>query len=530
MTEAHELSPPTGVDAPGWYGGRARGAALPTTQQMLIEGGDARLALDPFTGRNRYGCSPGPDQGLADFGSSTASVISTRGFKAAESLRDRLVDLSGHEPRAATYARELGRQRARLIELCRLSDMPGLDVVFAASGTDLHLLTSELIGGAPNAPLVCINIEPEETGSGVPQALTGRHFSTHAALGAPVAPNGPLGAGAGGEFIALHSRAADGRLRDLADVEADLDAAAYAAIKDGRRVLLSITDVSKTGLISPGLAAVLALRRRYPNSVEVMVDACQFRLAPSTLRAYLDQGFLVAVTGSKFMTGPAYSGALFVPREASERLRGRLLRPELGAYSARAEWPQGWAPAATMSEAANFGLLLRWEAALEEMAAFRALSEAEVERFLRRFAEAVSARLESDPLFEPLPIRPLDRAAIGAPEAWDAIPTIFPFLLRHSAGHHDGYLSLAAVQDVHRALMDGQPGVPASRVRIGQPVLCGERHERPISALRLCNSARLTLEGVGGEGRNAEAVIAKAMAVLDRAAEAARAVSATGRV
>jgi hypothetical protein len=533
MTEAHEFSFTGGVDAPGWYGGRARRAILPTTLQMLVEGGDARLALDPFTGRNRYGCSPGPDPDLADFGSSTASVISQRGFQAAGALRERLLEMSGREPRPVTYARELDRQRARLLALCGLDDLAGLEVVFAASGTDTHLLVSELIGGSPSAPLVCINIEPEETGGGVPCALAGRHFSTHAALGAPVVPGaavGAAGAGDWGEVVALRSRAADGTLREAADIEAELDATAHAAAVAGRRVLLSVTDVSKTGLISPGLASVLALRRRYPNTVEVMVDACQFRLAPATLRAYLEHGFLVAVTGSKFLTGPAYSGALFVPQAAAERLRGRLLRPELGAYCARAEWPRGWIAGATMADAANFGLLLRWEAALAEMAAFRAIPEAEVEVFLDRFAQAVAARLADDPLFEPLPVRAIDRAAIGAPGGWDRIPTIFPFLIRHSGGFHDGYLSLAATQDVHRGLMDGQRGVAGSRARLGQPVLCGQRGGRPISALRLCNSARLAIDGVGGDGRNAQAMIAKAMAALDQTARAARALSATGRV
>jgi hypothetical protein len=529
MTEAFEFSSPARVGGPGWYGGRAAARPLPTTQQMLIEGGDGRLALDPFTGRNRYGCSPGPDHGLADFGSSTASVISSRGFLAAAALRARLAELAGREPAPAIYAREMQRQRTQLVGLCGLSDMAGLEVVFAASGTDLHLLVGELVGGAPDARLMCVNIEPEETGGGVPAALSGRHFSSHAALGAPVVLGAPIGP-SGGEVTALRARARDGSLRAPADLEIELVAAAHAAITGGRRMLLTVSDCSKTGLISPSLSAVLGLRQRFPDTIEVLIDACQFRLAPATLRAYLENGFMVAVTGSKFLTGPAYSGALFVPEEPAARLAGRLLRPELGAYSARGEWPAGWVAGASMAEAANFGLLLRWEAALAELAAFRAIPEAEVEAFLRRFAQAVEARLADDPAFERLDVRALDRAAIGAPSGWDEAPTIFPFLLRHAVGPHEGYLSLAAVQDVYNALMDGERSGGAVRARLGQPVLCGERFGRPISALRLCNSARLAVEGVGGDGANAEAVIAKAMTVLDRTAEAARALSEMGRI
>jgi hypothetical protein len=39
------------------------------------------------------------------------------------------------------------------------------------------------------------------------------------------------------------------------------------------------------------------------------------------LRAYLQHGLPVAVTGSKFLTGPAFSGALFVPPSAAQRLK-----------------------------------------------------------------------------------------------------------------------------------------------------------------------------------------------------------------
>jgi hypothetical protein len=51
------------------------------------------------------------------------------------------------------------------------------------------------------------------------------------------------------------------------------------------------------------------------------------------------------------------------------------------------------------------------------------------------------------------------------------------------------------------------------------------RDEAPISALRLCNSARLVTEALSPGGDPA-AVIGRALAVLDRAALAARAISA----
>jgi hypothetical protein len=483
------------------------GPVLASTCGLLTDGGDARIALNPETARNKYGCTATPEAGLADFGSSTASSISRRGFAAADALRQRLAGLEGRERRAVTYGRELDRLRVELADLCGLGDMAGLNIVFAASGTDLHLLASALIGGTPERPLVCIDVEAEETGSGVPDALSGRHFSTHTALGETVASGEPIGVH--GEFSAVPARGESGALRSTADIEEELDAIVLDAAMSGQRALLTVSDVSKTGLISPSLDVVLALVRRFPKTLEVLVDACQFRLSPETLRAYLNQGFMVAVTGSKFLTGPTFSGALFVPQTLGARVNSRLLPPGLRAYSARAEWPADWVAGAGMSEAANYGLLLRWEAALAELRAFRALPPAMVKAFMDAFAAAIQARLVADPAFEPLATRKLSRAAIGAPPGWDRTPSIFPFLLRRP---HGGYLSLAETQDVYRALA-------GAGARLGQPVRCGARGDAPVSALRLCNSARLIVEALS-DGGDPEAVIAEALGVLDRVAAA----------
>lgn len=510
---------PSHIDAfspaqPGFYAPSQDAA----TDELLVAGGDARLALDSASGVNKYGAAPRPDPELADFGSSTASVISTQAYAAADAVRARL------RGETAAYAREMERLRGELRALCGLAEAPEVDVIFAASGTDLHLLVRELVGDAPTAPLLCLGVEPEETGAGAPTALTGRHFSDRAALGDSLVQGAPIGPG-GGDYVAIRARAADGRLRDGHIIEAELDALCLHAGQSGRRVLLTVADVSKTGLISPGLETVLALRRRFPRTLEVLIDACQFRLSPETLRAYLDHDLMVAVTGSKFVTGPSFSGALFVPPPTAKRLRGRLLRPALKPYSARADWPETWLAGRALNDVANDGLLLRWEAALAELRAFRALPEADIGKFTARFANAIQSRLADDPLFEPLAVRPLDRGAIGAGEGWDRTPTIFPFLLREGPRSSAPFLSVADTQNVYRALTTG--GVDdAMRARLGQPVLCGERDGAPIAALRLCNSARLIVEGA----RDPDGVINRALAVLDQAARVTGRLIQAGRI
>jgi len=503
------------------------GVALASTSELLTLGGDARILLDPVYGLNKYGCAPLPDAELAAFGSSTASTISDTGFAAAERLRKRLAQAAGRESPERTYARELDRMRAELVELSGIADLADLEIVFAASGTDLHLLTAQLAAGGSETPLLAVMVEPTETGSGVSAALRGRHFSTRAALGEAVLDGELVHGAAAVEIAAISCRGADGFSRAAQAVDAEVESRVVEAVKTGRRVLLTLVDVSKTGMIAPSPALALAIRRRFPDAVDVLVDACQFRLSAASLRAYLEHGFMVALTGSKFLTGPTFSGALLVPRTLARRFKRQPLPAALGAYSARADWPASWDAARSLPDVANHGLLLRWEAALDELRAFRSIPDHEVAALSSDFAGAVEARLATDPAFEPLPVPALDRRPLVDAGGWDERPTIFPFLLR---GADQRLLRRAETARLYSAMAQdrsgrtGAPAVAALRCQLGQPVPCGDREGVPVSALRLCASARLVVEA--SAARSGSSVVARAMAVLDKAAWLARGVLA----
>ncbi len=492
---------------------------FPDTEALLLDGGDSRLAIDPQTGLNRYGCAPSPQPQMAAFGSSTASTVSQAGFLAADNLRRVLADAAEREPAALTYRRELDRLRGELLRLCGLAEGGGVEAVFAASGTDLHLIASRLLSEPSGPPLLNILVEASETGSGVPDALTGRHFSARAALGGTVVKGEAVDPRGLGEVVSVPCRFPDGALRPVAQVEAEIEALVVEAARAGRRVLLNMVDVSKTGLISPSLHSVLCLRRRMPWTVEVLVDACQFRLAPATLRAYLGYGLMVAVTGSKFVGGPSFCAALLVPPATGARLRERTLPREMSLYSARAEWPRGWAAADGLDETCNYGLLLRWSAALEDLRRFNALPHAEVARVLKAFGEAVADRLDSDPAFERVETRPLDRKSLGAAPSWDHLPTIFPFILRHESG---AMFTPEETQQVYRGLTE-------LGCQLGQPTMCGVRDGVQMTALRLCAGARLADEALSA-GVSVEAIIGRAMEALDKTALLAKSISCAGRL
>jgi hypothetical protein len=509
---------------------------LPSTAHLLTSGGDARIVCDPTHGVNQYGCPPIPEPEVLTYGSSTASTITSGGFTAAERLRLRLLRAAHTEAPSVGYARELARIRAELLDLCGLCELPRVDVIFAASGTDTHLIAAHLANDATRPGLLAVMIEPAETGNGVPAALAGRHFSDCTALGGKVEPDAAFFGGGGMEIAAVAIRKADGSPRAAALIDAEVEAHVAGAAMAGRRVLLDLVDVSKTGMIAPSLACALELRRRFPEAVDVLVDACQFRLAPSTLRAYLQHGFWVALTGSKFVGGPAFSGALLLPDAAARQLRTHNLPPAFRAYCARADWPPDWTVRHALADVANYGLLLRWEAALAELRGFRSLPEAAVATFLETFAAKVHQRLSTDASFQPLPVPELDRQPLMNRRSWDHTTTIFPFILRHGrdSGRHGEPLSREQTARVYKLLGRNNIELPefsrstemrdiaSRRCQLGQPVPCGEFRGVPVSALRLCASMRLIVDAVSESGRGPETVMAEVMLALDKAALLAR--------
>jgi hypothetical protein len=294
-------------------------ALLGPTEWLMEQGGDARLATDPFTGLNGYGCSHRPRPWAVTFASSTASSCSERGYLGAEAARRRMIAASFRDRAGEAVTAEAERVRQALALHFLLP--PDTAVVLAASGTDSELIALALAAAAEARPITNILLAPEETGSGVPLAARGRHFAIDTARGRPV-PKGETIAGFRDDtsLAAIAVRLPDGGVRPAAAVDADCAAAVEAAIAAGRRPVLHVLNVSKTGLRAPSMSCAVALASRYGMALDVIVDACQTRLNPGTVRDYIGRGWIVQITGSKFFTGPPFSGALLAPAAVAARL------------------------------------------------------------------------------------------------------------------------------------------------------------------------------------------------------------------
>lgn len=424
---------------------------------MLAAGGDERLWIDPASGRNRYGCPPRPAEDEIWLASSTASAVSSRGWRAA---RQALTDLAEGGPAAL-----MDDIRGRLL---RLYGVAGAACVLSASGTEAEFIALALARMLTGGPLTTLIVAPRETGSGVPAAADGRHFLASAALGR----GGVAGARLAGldradiQTRALEIRTPDGLVRPAAELDDEAERTARQALAEGRSVLLHVLDCSKTGLAGVSRMAARAIVALDPGRVVAVVDACQLRCDAAQVRADLADGFAVMITGSKFAGGPPFCGALLTPPAWAERLgRGLGLPSGLRDYSARLDWPAAWRTdvGGALDWPSNLGLGLRWRAALAEIETFEALAPGQGRVIASAFQSAVRERVAAAPGLSLLR------------EPGEGVATIAPVRCRGPA---------EAVQAAWRSIAEpGPAGELAVRVHLGQPVAVGAE-----SVLRLCAS------------------------------------------
>jgi hypothetical protein len=458
---------------------------LSPVSALLLQGGDDRIRLLDGKAFNKYGCRPYPVADCIDFSSSTASHVSASTYGALESLRHRLSEAASTAAPEQIYAHELQQLRTRFLALWDLSpSQMAVEMIFSASGTDAHLIAASLVQTQHEASLHAIMIQCEESGSGVAAALCGQPFSSRTATGD--VPPARAATAAGTTMIHIDLRAPDGSARPAAQVDADFEQAANRVLEKGLPALLVAVDVSKTGLAAPSRDAIARLKNRWGAQLTVLIDACQFRIDRAALHAYLQLGCMVAITGSKFFAAPSFCGALLIPTEMAQAMQARAMPALLRSYSSSAEWPAHWPGANELTRVPNMGLLLRWEAALQEMQNFLRVPAEEVNRVVSACAEAIQKRLSADPHF-----RALDNGAAAS----NRPATIHAFIPCRPASDRK-MLERSEVERLYRTLQSTMQA-DGRMYLLGQPVQCAGPAASPAWALRLCLSAPLIVNACG---------------------------------
>jgi hypothetical protein len=484
---------------------------------LLVCGGDLRLALDARERVNAYGCAASPEPEIWNFASSTASTISQAAYDRAALAREELMHKCLFDEVEIAFDARCEEMREELRGHLQLS--PRVDVVFSPSGTDSQLHALFLARAVLGAPPVTIVVGADQTGSGTAQAARGHHFSSMTASGFAVRKDGAV-AGLAGDSLAVPLLDTASGLAMRADADAAVMRAVENSLAQGRRVLLQIMDSSKLGWRAPSEACLDEIAKRWPRKVQVVVDACQARLGRRRLRSYLDRGYMVLITGSKFFGGPAFSGALLVPKGLSrsfDRIEG--IAPGFFDYAGRCDWPLAWTALRSRFERRpNFGQWLRWEAALAEIGSYYAVPGAFRAKALAELAAGIDSMIALSPSLRAVPVA-VEKS--GADDEEFAQRTIFPVTLLR-----DGKpVSIAETGAVHRALardvneeIGGSAAdrqVAVQRCLIGQPVRLDRPNEAPQSVLRLCVGGRLVTEAWSPDPAQAQRNVQH---VLDRIA------------
>jgi hypothetical protein len=466
----------------------AREAFSPTQpgvlDEFLVSGGDGRLALSDRH-ENAYGCTPFPATGLIDFASSTASSISPAAYARAQQARDGLLtaSLSDGPDRACEAAVEAARKT--LLDHLKLEDA---EVVFSASGTDAQLQTLYMVRLLYPGSLACVIAGADQTGSGTAHTAHGRHFSQTTSTGIAVEKGAGVAGLDGITGIDVPFRDVDGNFRDAGQMDSAVLSAVEHALGNHDHVLLQAMEASKFGWKAPSDALLGEIATRWPGRVQIVADACQLRISRDRLAALLDKGMMVLVTGSKFFTGPAFSGAVLVPTALSARLAGMdATTGHLAGYATRFDWPRAWTKLRSrFTHRFNFGLWLRWQAALEEMRLYYAVPRDFRDHLVQVFGEEMQLLVGASPH-----LAFLDGGETVGPSA----PTIFPVRLMKE----DDALCASACTEVYRVLRRDMSAHAANArdadvlrlaCQIGQPVALA--HGK--AALRFSLSARIVRE------------------------------------
>jgi hypothetical protein len=483
-------------------------------EQILVAGGDSRLGLERETGRNRYGVPPRPRPEAVHFSSSTASAVSEYGFLYCDLLRRDM--LSAHQTQEMSLE-DLRRRAAHAtgVEINRLLGLTACesDVALAPSGTDTELLAVVVArSGSAGRPLVNILIAPEETGRGVQLAGSGCFYDNVAATGAPIEKGLPIWPEGEIPVHGISIRDDSGRPRRPEDVDAEFLRTGEAALADGCHLLAHVLLASKTGLSAPSRSAVQTLVALAPGRVDVVVDACQMRTPFKELGTYVQHGWMLQVSGSKFLTGPPFSGALVIP--ATMRGRAAAVGATLAAAPGvghAADWMESWAAHMPLAAAPlpSFGPIFRWLPALLEAELLRVLSSDFRRRAFDRFRVELAGRMNASVYIQPIDVGDDDVAAPGDALARLSIMS-FQVLGRRQAGDLKAldedacrHLFEALNRDVTSTLGALDPtsaDVARQQAHIGQPVTLGSARGE-VTVLRMVLGARFfTIVGYAGAG------------------------------
>ena len=383
----------------------ALGLACPT-HQLLTTGGDERLRVQwEKSDLNRLRVSSRPKSEMIIRSGSTARPPTDEGFERADSLRQSLLTsaLKGNLPDA--FSREMENVRKQITHLLHLDRMDNPPVVITtSSGTDAELVIVQLALARANE--ISNGDDPAKKG---PSAVTNifvslevldpnklkagslRHFSSLTPSGSIVSRELLEGVSDGKLNLVIYPDY-DGRnicLKDIDTLENCLEQLVRKIIiDDGRQAILHLMVSSASGLSFPEPEFLVRLKQQHGKKLIAVADAVQMRCDERQLAAFVESGCCVLLTASKFMGGPPFSGAVLLPVEEAESIKDLIngIGNYISADDVDFQLPE---IRNSLPGFRNYGLLLRWNAALEDMKRYYALERKVRQDIITRWHETI---------------------------------------------------------------------------------------------------------------------------------------------
>lgn len=472
------------------------------TEYLLMSGGDLRLNIDEFELLNKYGCRPFPRPEAYTFASSTATSVSNFAFDKTDKVRTILIQNSLKKGFKNTTIEFSELLKNNLRKILKINDE--CQIIFSPSGTDSALQIAAITQIVSDKEITHVLVASDETGSGVASALKGCHFENTTALNYPIKKGDKIEGFRDVDLIKIPLRDEKGELKSSFQLDTEVFNAISKTNELGRHIVLHAMDQSKLGYQSPSEDMMQKLKTLNDLSMQIIVDGSQLRLDPKDIQNYLNKGYIVTVTGSKYFTGPPYSGALIVPESISKAMSAvkNTLPEGLTNYYNHSDWPTSWFCSKDLSDGFNYGSYMRWNAAITEMDRYYRTPILYRNLGIEMFCNFVEDSIKDSTFLEPLfgdetKINTYSSEEFGLRN----IRTIFPFFIRKN----NDVLSLNNVKKLYTLLNSDISDqfkessieiirLAAQKCHIGQAVNVKYGNDFQSAVLRISLGARVISE------------------------------------
>jgi hypothetical protein len=400
------------------------------TEYLLMSGGDLRLNIDEIHLLNKYGCRPFPRPDAFTFASSTASSVSNFAFDKTDKVRSILIRNSlknGFKKTTIEFSELLKNNLRKIFKLNE-----ECEIIFSPSGTDSSLQIAAITQIISDKEITHILVASDETGSGVASALQGCHFENTTALNYPSKKGDKIEGFRDVDLIKISFRDENGALKSSNQLDEEVFNAVSQTKDLGRHVVLHTMDQSKLGYQAPSDEFIKKLNTLENLSIQIIVDGSQLRLDPKDIQNYLNKGYIVTITGSKFFTGPPYCGALILPKSVNDLIHSAKnpLPKGLTKYYNHSDWPTSWFCSNELSDGYNYGSYMRWNAAIVEMDRYYKTPILYRNMGVEMFCNFVDDSIKEAPFLQPIYDDETKTKSYSSKEfGIRNIRTIFPFFI-----------------------------------------------------------------------------------------------------